>query len=448
MYAEERQQAIADLVTQRGRLSVNQLAREYDVTTETVRRDLSALERTRAGPPGARRRRSRRARSPLIESGHPRARPGQHRDRRSGSPAPPLDLLPPAGGTILLDAGSHDRAARRSCSPATASSRSSPTPSRSPPGWPASPSIDLHLLPGRVRPTTQAAVGADTVEALVRPARRRRLPRHQRHHRRPRAHHPRPRRGRRQARDRRRAPAGSWCSPTPPSSASRPPVRFAGPRRRSTCVVTDDGVARRATAEALDAAPASRSSDRMIVTLTANPSHDRTVNLAGAARARRRPARRVGDLAGRRQGREHLPRLRRRRPAHDRRAARPPRTTRSCSSCSRAGIDCRPVQPRGRPPGQHHHHRARRHHHQAQQPRRRRRRPRCLERARRRRSYAAPTAPTGSCSPARCRPARPPEWYAELVAALRGAGARVAVDTSDAPLKALVDAPAEQPHPT
>ena len=37
-------------------------------------------------------------------------------------------------------------------------------------------------------------------------------------------------------------------------------------------------------------------------------------------------------------------------------------------------------------------------------------------------------------------PGTPPEWYAELVTALRGAGARVAVDTSDAPLKALVDA--------
>jgi len=31
-----------------------------------------------------------------------------------------------------------------------------------------SPNVDLHLLPGRVRPTTQAAVGADTVIALDR----------------------------------------------------------------------------------------------------------------------------------------------------------------------------------------------------------------------------------------------------------------------------------------
>lgn len=37
-------------------------------------------------------------------------------------------------------------------------------------------------------------------------------------------------------------------------------------------------------------------------------------------------------------------------------------------------------------------------------------------------------------------PGAPPEWYAELVTALRTAGARVAVDTSDAPLKALVHA--------
>jgi 1-phosphofructokinase len=44
-------------------------------------------------------------------------------------------------------------------------------------------------------------------------------------------------------------------------------------------------------------------------------------------------------------------------------------------------------------------------------------------------------------------PGTPPEWYAEVVASLRMAGARVAVDTSDAPLKALVDQlPASAPH--
>jgi 1-phosphofructokinase len=43
-------------------------------------------------------------------------------------------------------------------------------------------------------------------------------------------------------------------------------------------------------------------------------------------------------------------------------------------------------------------------------------------------------------------PGTPPGWYAELVAGLRGSGARVAVDTSEAPLRALLDAaPAAAP---
>ncbi|MGB0876482.1 MAG: DeoR family transcriptional regulator, partial [Mycobacterium sp.] len=45
MYPEERQQAIASLVITRGRASVTELAKAYDVTTETVRRDLAALDR-------------------------------------------------------------------------------------------------------------------------------------------------------------------------------------------------------------------------------------------------------------------------------------------------------------------------------------------------------------------------------------------------------------------
>ncbi|HEU4811451.1 MAG TPA: 1-phosphofructokinase family hexose kinase [Nocardioides sp.] len=44
-------------------------------------------------------------------------------------------------------------------------------------------------------------------------------------------------------------------------------------------------------------------------------------------------------------------------------------------------------------------------------------------------------------------PGAPVGWYAELVATLRAAGARVAVDTSDAPLRALVDGlPGSAPH--
>ena len=50
--------------------------------------------------------------------------------------------------------------------PELGSRRCSPTPSRSPRAWPRCPDVELHLLPGRVRAATQAAVGRDTVEAL------------------------------------------------------------------------------------------------------------------------------------------------------------------------------------------------------------------------------------------------------------------------------------------
>lgn len=45
MYAEERQQLIADLARADGRVEVASLAARFDVTPETVRRDLTALER-------------------------------------------------------------------------------------------------------------------------------------------------------------------------------------------------------------------------------------------------------------------------------------------------------------------------------------------------------------------------------------------------------------------
>ncbi|WP_367138974.1 DeoR/GlpR family DNA-binding transcription regulator [Saccharothrix sp. HUAS TT1] len=45
MYAEERQQVILDRARAKGRVDVAALAEEFTVTTETIRRDLTALER-------------------------------------------------------------------------------------------------------------------------------------------------------------------------------------------------------------------------------------------------------------------------------------------------------------------------------------------------------------------------------------------------------------------
>ncbi|MEU4254569.1 DeoR family transcriptional regulator, partial [Amycolatopsis sp. NPDC026612] len=45
MYAEERQRVFLDRARANGRVDVAELAAEFSVTTETVRRDLTVLER-------------------------------------------------------------------------------------------------------------------------------------------------------------------------------------------------------------------------------------------------------------------------------------------------------------------------------------------------------------------------------------------------------------------
>ncbi|HET9842265.1 MAG TPA: DeoR/GlpR family DNA-binding transcription regulator [Nocardioides sp.] len=163
MYAEERQQAIARLVNQRGRVSVNQLAREYDVTTETVRRDLSTLERmglvrrVHGGvvPPAS---------LSLIEAGL-RERDQVNTESKERIARAAIEQLPPSGGTILLDAGTTTSRLASLLPPdhrLTVITHGVPIAAR----LAGQRHIDLRLLPGRVRRTTQAAVGADTVQAL------------------------------------------------------------------------------------------------------------------------------------------------------------------------------------------------------------------------------------------------------------------------------------------
>jgi DeoR family fructose operon transcriptional repressor len=163
MYAEERQQAIARLVSQRGRMSVNQLSREYDVTTETVRRDLSTLERmglvrrVHGGvvPPAS---------LSLIEAGL-RERDQVNTETKERIARAAVEQLPPPGGTILLDAGTTTSRFASLLPPdhsLTVITHGVPIAAR----LAGQRNIDLRLLPGRVRRTTQAAVGADTVKAL------------------------------------------------------------------------------------------------------------------------------------------------------------------------------------------------------------------------------------------------------------------------------------------
>ena len=110
MYAEERQQTIAGLVADRGRVSVTALAEEFGVTTETVRRDLALLERAGmlrrvhggAVPAGA---------LAYVETALGE-RHGTRSEQKRKIAAAALDLLPGNDGSLLLDGG------RRSSAPA------------------------------------------------------------------------------------------------------------------------------------------------------------------------------------------------------------------------------------------------------------------------------------------------------------------------------------------
>jgi DeoR family transcriptional regulator, fructose operon transcriptional repressor len=164
MYAEERQQAIAALVARSARLSVADLAERFRVTTETIRRDLSHLER--AGL-------VRRVHGGVVASQALSVLEVAVSDRDQSSvaekeriAAAALDLVPEEG-CVVIDAGTTTaRLARllpldRQLDVIT---HAVPIASR----VAGHPAIHLRLLPGQVRPTTQAAVGEDTVAALSR----------------------------------------------------------------------------------------------------------------------------------------------------------------------------------------------------------------------------------------------------------------------------------------
>jgi len=163
MYPEERQQAIATLVTERGRLAVTAVAEQFGVTTETVRRDLALLERAGmlrrvhggAVPAGA---------LTLVETGLGE-RHGTRAEAKRAIAAAALELLPRRDGSVLLDGGT-STAALADVLPADrrlyVATNSVPIAAR----LSAFPGVTLHVLGGRVRGLTQTAVGDSTVRAM------------------------------------------------------------------------------------------------------------------------------------------------------------------------------------------------------------------------------------------------------------------------------------------
>jgi DeoR family fructose operon transcriptional repressor len=164
LYPEERQQSIAALVADRGRLAVAALAEEFGVTTETVRRDLAVLERAGmlrrvhggAVPTGA---------LTLVEPGLAERHRSRSEQKRAIAAAAAA-LLPGADGSIVLDGGT-TTAALAEILPVgrrlLAVTSSIPIAAR----LSMTPGVTLHLLGGRVRGITQCAVGETTVRALT-----------------------------------------------------------------------------------------------------------------------------------------------------------------------------------------------------------------------------------------------------------------------------------------
>ncbi|MEH3157389.1 MAG: DeoR/GlpR family DNA-binding transcription regulator [Gordonia paraffinivorans] len=163
MYAEERQQAIADEVASHGRASVTALAREFAVTSETVRRDLAVLERA-----GAVRRVHGGA--VTVDAIRPSEldvteRAGARPDEKMRIGAAACRFLPSDGGSLVVDAGTTtiQAAARlprdRGLTVFTNSLSVASTVADH-------PGADLHFLGGRIRGITQAAVGPAPLASL------------------------------------------------------------------------------------------------------------------------------------------------------------------------------------------------------------------------------------------------------------------------------------------
>ncbi|GEE02582.1 D-beta-D-heptose 1-phosphate adenosyltransferase [Gordonia spumicola] len=166
MYAEERQQAIANEVRQRGRVSVADLADRFDVTGETVRRDLAILQR--AGSlmrvhGGA----VRLDVAAVVDEPDLPAREAARQAEKAAIGAAAQRFLPPTGGSVLFDAGSTTfQAAIAVSGDARLQLVTNSVPIAS--SLTGLSRSTVLLVGGRLRPKTQAVVGADAVQALGR----------------------------------------------------------------------------------------------------------------------------------------------------------------------------------------------------------------------------------------------------------------------------------------
>jgi len=172
MYAEERQDQVERIVLTAGRAAVADLAREFDVTTETIRRDLAQLESRGIL------RRVHGGAVPASKSSRAEESIAQRRDHNAGAKAriarAAMTLVPSSfSGAIALDAGTttgvlaehiaqwRPDAPHQSLVVITNSIVIASIVSDN-------PDVEVLLLGGRLRGITSAAVGAATLGQLSR----------------------------------------------------------------------------------------------------------------------------------------------------------------------------------------------------------------------------------------------------------------------------------------
>ena len=163
MYPEERQQAIAATVMSQGRASVADLAQAYDVTTETVRRDLAVLDRAgllRRVHGGAVPVRALHLVEPSVDE-----RESTRACHKHAIASAAAEFIPQSGATVLFDAGTTTARVAALLPPdreLLIVTNSVPIAAR----LASLTSVSLQLLGGQVRGLTQATVGERAVGML------------------------------------------------------------------------------------------------------------------------------------------------------------------------------------------------------------------------------------------------------------------------------------------
>lgn len=168
MFAAERYEKIGNLVAAEGRVSVALLADRFNITQETVRRDLAALEddgvvrRVHGGAVAA----AKRSTGELSLS----SRQSQHHEQKLQIARRAMDLIP-AGSSVVIDAGTttelladllQDWQASHPEDNLLVITHAVPIAAK----IANAPGLELEMLGGRVRGLTRASVGDSTVKQL------------------------------------------------------------------------------------------------------------------------------------------------------------------------------------------------------------------------------------------------------------------------------------------